>query len=163
MQIILPVAEGAVKAPPSGELLPHIMPAPSSKTRFLVVDDEDYMRALLRDILEKEGFEVALAEGGREALLLLEDAQFDGIFTDLGMAGMSGWEFARAIREHDKRIPIAVITGWGAAVGSEEQKAAEVDWVVAKPFTIEQVVGIAREVSKRREENLGRVVSIVAA
>jgi DNA-binding response OmpR family regulator len=65
------------------------------------------------------------------------------------MSGMSGWELARAIREHDARIPLAVVTGWGEAVGSAEQRDAQVDWVVAKPFDTGQILSIAREIARR--------------
>ena len=163
MRIKLPIARGAVKAPPTGEL---VMPSPlslkSKQTKILVVDDEDYVRELLRDILEKEGYQVSLADGGREALSLFQTQQFDAVFTDVGLPGMSGWELARAIRAQDKYLPLAVITGWGEAVGSHEQKAAQVEWVVAKPFTVDRITEIAREVSKRREL-VNCAASVVAA
>jgi len=76
-------------------------------------------------------------------------ADFDAVFTDIGMKGMSGWELARAIRERDGAMPLAVITGWGDAVGSGERSAARVDWVVTKPFDAAQVLAIAREVARR--------------
>jgi signal transduction histidine kinase/ActR/RegA family two-component response regulator len=116
-------------------------------TRLLVVDDEDFVRDLLREILESEGCEVQLAESGSEALQLFNENQFDAIFTDVGMPGMSGWELAQAIRQQNKTIPIAVITGWGEAVGSNEQKAAGVDWVVAKPFTADRISDLIKEIS----------------
>ena len=47
---------------------------------------------------------------------------FDGVFTDVDMPEMNGWEFSGAIRKQDEEILIAVITGWGEAVGSNEQK-----------------------------------------
>jgi len=75
--------------------------------------------------------------------------KFDAVFTDIGMKGMSGWELARAIRERDGAMPLAVITGWGDAVGSGERSAARVDWVVTKPFDAAQVLAIAREVARR--------------
>jgi signal transduction histidine kinase/CheY-like chemotaxis protein len=163
MRIKLPIARGAVKAPPTGEL---VMPSPlslkSKQTKILVVDDEDYVRELLRDILEKEGYQVSLADGGREALSLFQTQQFDAVFTDVGLPGMSGWELARAIRAQDRHLPLAVITGWGEAVGSHEQKAAQVEWVVAKPFTVDRITEIAREVSKRREL-VNCAASVVAA
>jgi hypothetical protein len=43
-----------------------------------------------------------------------------------------------------------VITGWGEAVGSNEQKAAGVDWVVAKPFTADRVAELVREIYSLR-------------
>ena len=57
-----------------------------------------------------------------------------------------GWELAREIRQINTRIPIAVITGWGEAVGSHEQKAAGVDWVVAKPFTADRIAELVHEI-----------------
>lgn len=162
--IRLPIAKGAVKDEPTDDLVvPIARPSRSAQTKFLVVDDEEHMRDLLRDILEKEGYRVVLAEGGHHALSLFNKFKFDAVFTDVGLPGMSGWELARAIRKQDKRIPLAVVTGWGAVVGSNEQKAAQVDWVIAKPFTVEQIINIAQEASLRREATLDRVTSIMAA
>jgi DNA-binding response OmpR family regulator len=118
----------------------------------LVVDDEAHVRDLLRDILENEGCQAVLAEDGQKALALFDAGNFDAIFTDIGMPEMSGWELAHAIRERDKRVPLAVITGWGDAVGSTEQKEAQVDWVVTKPFDMKRIAELAREVTKRRAE-----------
>ncbi|HEX8097210.1 MAG TPA: response regulator [Pyrinomonadaceae bacterium] len=163
-RILLPIAHGAVKVNPTGDLVrPEPVPANSSQTRILVVDDEAYVRELLRDILESEGYTVAQADSGRDALEHFGQQKFDVVFTDVGLPGMSGWELARAIRERSPSIPIAVVTGWGEAVGSNEQKEAGVDWVVGKPFTVDQVVGIAREVALRKERAVERVESNVAA
>jgi signal transduction histidine kinase/CheY-like chemotaxis protein len=164
-RINLPIAKGVVKVAPTGDLIVPARAAFSQKpqqTKILVVDDEDYVRELLRDILEKEGCQVCLADGGHEALALFQAEQFDAVFTDVGLPGMSGWELARAIRAQDKQLPLAVITGWGEAVGSHEQKAAQVEWVVAKPFTVDRITEIAREVSQRRDA-VQSVASIAAA
>lgn len=123
---------------------------PGMQTRILVVDDEDFVRDLLREILEAEGCRVELAASGNEALQLFEAHEFDGIFTDVGMPGMSGWELAQEIRKQSEMIPIAVITGWGEAVGSDEQKAAGVDWVVAKPFTADRICELLKEIERLR-------------
>ncbi len=125
-----------------------LQPLEQSQIRLLVVDDEVFVRDLLREILEGEQCEVFVAENGNEALSLFREIEFDGVFTDVGMPGMSGWELAREIRQINTRIPIAVITGWGEAVGSHEQKAAGVEWVVAKPFTADRITELVREISK---------------
>ena len=132
----------------------HIAPT-SSPTRILVVDDEEYVRDLLRDILEKEGCEAVVAECGYQALSLFENGNFDAVFTDIGMPGMNGWELSRAVRQRDTNIPVAVITGWGEAVGSQERQAAQVDWVLAKPFDAPQIAEIAHDVLRRRMANGG--------
>ena len=118
--------------------------------RILVVDDEEYVRDLLRDILEKEGCEAVVAEGGHQALSLFDSGNFDAVFTDIGMPDMNGWEFSRALRQRDRKIPVAVITGWGEAVSSHERQAAQVNWVIAKPFETPQIVEMVRDVSRRR-------------
>ncbi|HWW76231.1 MAG TPA: ATP-binding protein [Pyrinomonadaceae bacterium] len=137
-----------ISEPPAITLVPQRPEA----TRVLVVDDEENVRQLLRDVLESEGYQVTLATGGREALELFGGGgSFDAVFTDIGMPGMSGWELAHAVRELDEGLPVAVITGWGEAVGSGERTAARVDWVVTKPFDTAQVLAIAREVARRVE------------
>jgi signal transduction histidine kinase/ActR/RegA family two-component response regulator len=118
--------------------------------RILVVDDEDYVRELLADILTREGCEVVLAGEGREALRLFDPPEFDAVFTDVGLPGMSGWELARAVRERDEHIALAVITGWGDTVSPEEQSAAQADWIIPKPFTVERIAGLVLEISQRK-------------
>ena len=128
-----------------------------------MVDDEDFVRELLRDILEGEHCDVHVAESGSEALSLFSEFQFDGVFTDVGMPGMSGWELAREIRQISTRIPIAVITGWGEAVGSNEQKAAGVNWIVAKPFTADRITELVHEISRFTDPTREDSFSTVAA
>ena len=150
------VADDASSQPPAA--------GAGSGARILVVDDEAHVRELLADILRGEGCEPVLAASGGEALALFAADHFDGVFTDVGMPGMSGWELARAVREQAPQVPIAVITGWGEAVGSEEQRSARVDWIVTKPFTIERVAEIAHDISRRMAEggHGGAPVGVVA-
>jgi signal transduction histidine kinase/CheY-like chemotaxis protein len=156
-RITLPLAKIADKGVAVFEESPETvsaLPTPSAcvpqqergRMRLLVVDDEDFVRDLLGEILEGEQCEVYLAASGSEALSVFREMEFDGVFTDVGMPGMSGWELAREIRRIDTRIPIAVITGWGEAVGSHEQKAAGVNWIVAKPFTADRIAELVQEI-----------------
>jgi signal transduction histidine kinase/ActR/RegA family two-component response regulator len=152
-RIKLPAAMTAARQEPAAEPPPiALVPQRTSGTRILVVDDEENVRGLLADILASEGYQVELASSGHEALDKFGDGRgFDALFTDLGMQGMSGWELAHAVRELDGKIPVAVVTGWGEAVGSSERLAAQVDWVIAKPFDTAQILTIAREVARRGE------------
>src|SRR3712207_7631846 len=54
-----------------------------------------------------------------------EPTKFDAVLTDLGMPGMNGWELLRLISERDRRVPLAVITGWGELVSTHEEKRSE--------------------------------------
>ena len=125
-------------------------PREAGRMTILVVDDEDYVRELLSDILEREGCEVVLAPDGREALRLFESGGFDAVFTDVGLPGMSGWELARFIRDRDEEIPLAIITGWGDTVSPEEQTAAKADWIIPKPFGVDRIAGLVQEISQRK-------------
>lgn len=148
--IKLPIEESAASSELSVKPNAKLTLVPNQvRPRFLVVDDEESVRELLGDILEGEGYDVSFAENGSEALELFGTQTFDAVFTDLGMPGMSGWELARAIRERSADIPLAVVTGWGEAVGSVEQEEARVDWVVTKPFSIVRICEIAEEISGR--------------
>lgn len=149
-RIKLPVWQAGAVAPTTVEAeTPIALFAHSEHKHVLVVDDEVQVRQLLREVLESEGYRVTLAENGNEALRLFELGRFDAVFTDIGMPGMSGWELARAIRERNDHIPLAIITGWGEAVSSAEQEQVEIDYIVAKPFNVGRIVEIAREVSRR--------------
>ncbi len=131
-------------------------------TKILVVDDEERVRQLMGEILEDQGHEVTLAGSGQEGLRLFDSQEFDAVFTDLGMPGMSGWELARAIRERDRRLPLAVITGWGEAVSTSEKESAGVRRVLTKPFSMAQILEVAQEVSRIRKEE-GICSPLVAA
>lgn len=125
-------------------------PVNSSSPRILVVDDEEYVRDILRDVLKKEGCEAVVARNGYQALSFFEKQQFDAVFTDVGMPGMNGWELSRAVRQRNANVPIAIITGWGEAVGSQERQAAQVDWVLTKPFDTTQIADLADKVLRRK-------------
>jgi CheY-like chemotaxis protein len=121
-------------------------------TKFLIIDDEEYVREILKDILEAEGYEVVTAATGQEGIEAFDAQTFDAIFTDVQMPRMTGWEVARAVRERNLRIPLALISGLGETVDTRQQKEALIDWVVSKPFDLERIVKIAGEVAGRRAE-----------
>ncbi|HEV3470992.1 MAG TPA: ATP-binding protein [Pyrinomonadaceae bacterium] len=151
-RVILPLAECAGQAAAAGGECAS--PARDQRCRMikiLVVDDEEPVRELLCDILEEEGAEVTLAANGAEALARFEPGKFDAVLTDLGMPGMNGWELLRLISERDRQVPLAVITGWGELVSTHEEKAARVEWVLTKPFSMSQICEIAQEIARRRK------------
>jgi signal transduction histidine kinase/ActR/RegA family two-component response regulator len=151
-RIILPIASREAASANKVEATPPepVRTAGTRPIRILVAEDERDVRDLLCEILRAEGHEVYSAASGVEALEIFRASAFDAVFTDIGMPGMSGWELARAVRETDGTVPLAVITGWGDAVGSNEQRAAGVDWVIAKPFSADRIAELAADASQRR-------------
>lgn len=151
-RVILPLA--ARSASPAGDAEAGATEGRKQRCemmRILVVDDEEPVRELLGDILEEEGAEVTLAASGAEALARFEPGKFDAVLTDLGMPGMNGWELLRLVGERDRQVSLAVITGWGELVSTHEEKAARVEWVLTKPFSMSQICEIAQEIARRKK------------
>jgi signal transduction histidine kinase/ActR/RegA family two-component response regulator len=161
---VVSVAETAEPEPIEAVVEQPIAAVVDDEPKILVVDDEEFVRDLLRELIESDGCRVYTAASGEEGLALYEARHFDAVLTDVGMPGMTGWEFAQAIRKRNETVPIAVITGWGETIGSTEQHNANVDWVVSKPFTADRIAALVNEIKRLRQQ--GRQTSgrtIVAA
>ena len=122
------------------------------RMRVLVVDDETHVREVLIEALESEGCEVISAPSGEVALALFDqyEGKFDAVFTDIGMPEMSGWELVTEIRERSKTIPLAIVSGWADAISVQTRNAVNADWVIAKPFDINKISNIAKEIAQRK-------------
>ena len=66
--------------------------------KILVVDDEDPVRELVKDAMVEQGYQVSCAKNGQEALDLATGIEFDLVFCDVVMNGMSGFEVLRSFR-----------------------------------------------------------------
>ena len=80
-----------------------------NKNRILVVDDEEKIVNLVRNYLEKEGFEVFTADSGNEALKLFESEKPDLVVLDLMMPDMNGYDVCRRICSVSK-TPVIMLT-----------------------------------------------------
>lgn len=119
-------------------------PGARAKSRVLVVDDDETMRAMARRLLEDESFEVAEAESGREALGKLRAGPLpDYLVTDLKMAGGSGgWLVSQVGYEFPALVAkTVVITGAATSAAAAHVTARWQCPMVAKPFTGVELVG----------------------
>ncbi|MDU0204462.1 response regulator transcription factor [Paenibacillus sp. MAH-36] len=100
---------------------------------ILIVDDDPYIRELVRVFMLNEGFEVVEASDGAEALKLLETVQVDMVIMDIMMPNMDGWELCKELREHYD-IPLLMLTAKGET--SQKVKGFELgtDDYLVKPF-----------------------------
>jgi len=106
--------------------------------RVLVIDDEVTVREALADTLADEGHTVIQAASGREGLArLAAGAAVDIVVTDLGMPEMTGWDVARTVRTQHPGLPVGLVTGWAVALEMSDEERRGVDFVIAKPYTIE--------------------------
>jgi DNA-binding NtrC family response regulator len=106
-----------------------------------VVDDQESMRALLKDMLEVIGYEVALAGGGEEALGLLKGSSFDLVLSDLNMPGMDGTALLRAIKADHVQLPVVIITGYGTFHTEKRVMKEGADGYISKPCTLKKIEG----------------------
>src|SRR5439155_833288 len=87
--------------------------APRRIARVLVIDDDPQVLATLSEILRSLGHRVTAAPSGPAALAGYARDRFDVVLTNVGMAGMNGWEFAERLRAVDSQVALLFITGWG--------------------------------------------------
>lgn len=80
--------------------------------RILVVDDDRAVRTAIQTLLEYEGFDVALADGGHHGLEALEAGVFDVVIVDIFMPGMDGLETIKAFHVQAPAVPIIAMSGF---------------------------------------------------
>jgi CheY-like chemotaxis protein len=110
---------------------------------------------VLCDILKMMGHEVSSAAEALEALEIWQREGQDLIFTDLGMPGMNGWEFADRLRqsESDRGLSpahIVMVSGWGAQIKQEDLSEHKVDRSLAKPFKLDRLKALLQELEESR-------------
>ncbi len=125
--------------------------APTRVLDVLVVDDEPAVRGLLSEILTLLGHQVVEHVSAEAALEFFERGRFDLVLTDLGLPGMSGWTFARRLRDVDPDITITFVTGWGEDISHAKIEEVQADGFIGKPFGIEDVEGLTRLAVARAE------------
>jgi DNA-binding response OmpR family regulator len=81
-----------------------------------------------------------MAASGKEGLDLFRDERHDLVLTDLGMPEMSGWQVARAVKELSPETPIILVTGWGEELDPDAVREGGIDFVLAKPFRVNDVL-----------------------
>jgi len=109
--------------------------------RILIVDDEEVLRDVLETVLRREGFDVALAASGEEALSVLdEDDAVDLVILDVMLPGISGIDTLRAIRISNPTLPVIVITAFSSIDGAIEAMKHGAFHYIPKPFKNEEVV-----------------------
>ena len=107
---------------------------------ILVIDDDDRVRTLLRDILVFGGHQVIEASDGILGMKYLEEGKFDMVLTDLGMPVMNGWEVAKWVKRKTPQTPVGLITGWGVNLEEEKIKESGVDLIIGKPFQVSEIL-----------------------
>jgi DNA-binding response OmpR family regulator len=114
--------------------------------KILVVDDEHLVRWSVCRFLESEGFTVAEASSGSEALKILQNEKIRILITDLMMPGMDGLELIRKARVHNPELAIIVITAVGSPEPILSAREAGAIHTFTKPIPFEELVGTIQRV-----------------
>ncbi len=122
---------------------------------ILIVDDDQEMRDLLKDILEEHGYPVAVAREGREALDHLESDEYLVVLTDLRMKGIDGAELLHELVQHHPACNTIMMTAFGTVESAvDAMKRGAFDYLTKPIKTDELLVTVEkafREASLRRE------------
>jgi signal transduction histidine kinase/ActR/RegA family two-component response regulator len=133
MRLIFPSAAGHVRG--DDRRVPH---RPRDGLRILIVDDDALLRRSLSDVLQRDGHQVSVADGGQSGIEAFARAQergerFQVVITDLGMPHVDGRSVATAVKAASPQTPVVMLTGWGHQLRDESDMPSHVDRVLNKP------------------------------
>jgi two-component system, NtrC family, response regulator AtoC len=125
--------------------------------RILVVDDESNMRTVLSALLKKEGFEVATAADGLNALKILKEEDCAVVITDLTMPNLDGMGLLSKVVKHYPSTPVIIITAHGTiATAVDALKKGAFDYIT-KPFEQEELKNVIHKAIKTHHLNATEV------
>lgn len=117
-------------------------------SKILIVDDDGGIRMLLSKFLEREGFEIVVAEDGLEGVEIAKKTQPDIIILDVVMPRMDGITAARLIKFYKPlaEVPIIFLTAKDADKEIELAQEARAEVYITKPFDVHQVIHVVKEI-----------------
>ncbi len=126
----------------------------SRKHRVLVVDDERMTRMNLEHVLTKEGYTVATAASGVEALELLRETGFDLVVTDLKMEKVDGMDVLKKAKERDPAVEVIIITGYATVPTAVEAMRKGSYYYLAKPFKLDEIRSTVQKALSKKTAQL---------
>ncbi|MCX6230655.1 MAG: PAS domain S-box protein [Bacteroidetes bacterium] len=115
----------------------------TAQLNILWVEDDEMQRNVLRSLIEISGQKGDVVGSGKLALEIMENKKYDIVFTDVGMAGMTGLELAEKIKiNYNGQIKVVIVSGWGNDIDTETQNKCGISEVISKPFSIKKVEDI---------------------
>ncbi|KKL91843.1 hypothetical protein LCGC14_1890620, partial [marine sediment metagenome] len=143
--IILPKGKGVIEKRDK-----NVIPVVEiEKINILVIDDEPKIGALLSDILSRQGHQTDVFSSAKDGIEAFKKGGYDMLITDLGMPNMSGWEVVRVVRQINPRVLTGMVTGWD--ISDDETKQKGVDFIINKPFQVNQIVQAVTNAVKSKD------------
>jgi signal transduction histidine kinase/CheY-like chemotaxis protein len=149
IKLIFPIRDLAGGTPVIGGEEKEALPL-----NILCIDDEPLLRELLREILEREGHSVSLADGGQSGVDEFRAAAgstrpFDVVLTDLGMPYFDGRQVIKTIKQESPGTPIIMLTGWGSFMKEDGDLPDQVSGILTKPPRSNELREMLRRVGNR--------------
>ena len=117
--------------------------------KILLVEDEPGIASFVRLELLHEGYQVQVAEDGRQGLELFQEGQWDLILLDIMLPGINGLEVLRRIRKLSS-VPVILLTARGDTLDKVSGLDAGADDYLPKPFAIEELLARIRSLLRRK-------------
>ncbi len=119
--------------------------------RVLLVDDETAILHSLQILLKGEGFQVAVAHSGRDAVERFTDFEPDVVLTDIRMPGMDGLELLAALRQKDPEVPVILMTAQASLQSAVQAVNQGAFYYLQKPFGNADLIALCRRAGETRE------------
>jgi len=141
-------------------------PEEESRPRILLVDDDDVIRAVLKQVLEMNNFTVSTAANVAESIHLIDTESFDVLVSDLHMPGAGdGFTVISAMRHKHPNAITMLFTGYPDLKEAMDAILLQADEILVKPMPVPEMVGLIRERlanrKTKRPTNTERVASIL--
>ncbi len=119
--------------------------------QVLVVDDDEVTRNLLREVLQREGYTVYLADSGETAVGLIKKHKFPIIVSDIRMAEMDGMAVLREVKRASLQSAVILMTGFGSMAGAIQAIQQGAFDYVSKPFQMNDLKAVVARAAKHWE------------
>src|SRR3989339_26325 len=115
------------------------------RARILLIEDHKITLDVLAENLVNLGYYVQKVESGMAGIKIFKGGNYDIVITDVGLCDISGWTVSKKIKDMSSHVPVVFITGWGNQLSSSQLKECGVDYVLTKPFKIEEISAIIKK------------------
>lgn len=126
---------------PDNESIP-VLPESKRKANILVIDDDEYVRELLKDSLASHGHNVVVFDNGSQGLESLDSSYYDVAFVDYVLPDCSGMDLLRKIKSTNTGTTIVIISGSENIKGAEQAISEGADSFLQKPFKVDDIFEI---------------------
>ena len=122
------------------------MDMPGRSASILIVDDDAEMAALLRDALDREGFQAVAETRGRDALATTERRPFDVVIVDKEMPDLNGLDLMSELRRRLPEVRLIFLTAFGGALVARAARKRGADRYLDKPVRLDDLIAAVRAV-----------------